>query len=212
MIASKPGREPKKFEERCRQRGKAWLRTHPNAKRPRDYWSEFRSELADAAKDLCAYCAMYEPVGTVDHFEAVSNDLSLAYEWSNYRFVTANLNSKKGKHGPFLDPFEVEDGWFEIILPSLQLRVTDKIPAKLRPLAERTIQKLGLRDHETIIRQRRAWMSEYERGAANLSLLDRKAPLLAAAIRRENTQAQSNVAKPSGQQVRRKRKGKKGGG
>ncbi len=206
MIASKPGREPKTFDERCRQRGYQWLRTHPTASRPRDYWSEFRGAMADAAKDLCAYGAMYEPVGSVDHFEAVSKDLTLAYEWSHYRFVTANINSKKGNHGPFLDPFEVEDGWFEIILPSLQLRITDKMPSKLRPKAERTIQKLGLRDHETIIRQRRAWMEEYERGDATISLLDRKAPLLAAAIRRENIQPKSGVAKPAAKAERRKRK------
>jgi hypothetical protein len=40
-----------------------------------------------------------------------------------------------------MDPFEVQDGWFEIILPSLELVVSDSIPAEHREHAELTLTR-----------------------------------------------------------------------
>jgi hypothetical protein len=55
-----------------------------------------------------------------------------------------------------LAPYEVEDGWFEIILPSLQLRIT----SQMRPgidRAEATLSRLRLRDGERLARWRQSW-------------------------------------------------------
>lgn len=93
-----------------------------------DYWSKFKSDLADGFNNLCGYSVMYEPVGSVDHFLSCENHRHLAYEWSNYRFISGWINSSKGTlDNQFLDPFEVEDDWFEILLPSLQLVMTTPI-------------------------------------------------------------------------------------
>ena len=55
------------------------------------------------------------------------------------------LNSKKGRRPPVLDPFEVRPGWFlEIALPHLHLRVTSAIPASHRELAQATLLDKGL--------------------------------------------------------------------
>ena len=69
--------EPGNFDAECRRPGNTWLASHPDGQRPRDYWSPFKGRLADGFADLCAYCAMNVPDGTVDHFVSVSEDRSL---------------------------------------------------------------------------------------------------------------------------------------
>lgn len=194
MIYVDPDRltEPKEFQKKCREKGLQWLTNHPKASRPkgknrpRDYWSRFKPYLADAFRDLCAYGAMYEPVGTVDHFIPVDADETLAYEWSNYRFASAWINSSKQAEGAVLDPLEVRDGWFEILLPSLQLVVTDRVPAHRRALAEATLIRLHLRDDERIMRQRRRWYRLFQAGKLDLEGLRENAPLIAAAVEKLN--------------------------
>ena len=179
--------EPANFDADCRQRGRTWLLKNPKAarkvKRPKDFWSPFRPELADRFANLCAYGAMHEPAGTVDHFTSVDADETQAYEWSNYRFTSAWINSSKNKGAAVLDPFEVQAGWFEVLLPSLQLVARkDRIPLALHALAEQTLEKLHLRDDERIIRQRRQWLRMYEEGKLDLRGLRELAPLIADAV------------------------------
>ncbi len=191
MIPCSPGQEPAGFDVRARQRGRRWLARNPKPAtgptgkrwRPHDYWSEFRSDLADAFRELCAYGAMYEPVGTVDHFISCHTDPTQAYEWSNYRFCSQWINSsKRTADGTVLDPCVVQAGWFKVILPSLQLVVSDDIPAGRRKLAEDTLKRLHLDHDERIIRQRREWYRMYQAGEITLNGLATKAPLIAKAI------------------------------
>lgn len=180
--------EPADFDAQCRQKGLQWLAAHPKATRkaktrPLDYWSPFKPQLADAFCDLCAYGAMYEPVGTVDHFEPVDANEARAYDWDNYRFASAWINSSKNKRTAVLDPLWVQQGWFEVLLPSLQLvMVHKKVPAHLQALAEQTLTDLHLRDDERVVRQRRAWLRRYEEGKLTLDGLWEVAPLIAAAV------------------------------
>lgn len=122
--------------------------------------------------------------GTVDHFVSIKENRGLAYEWSNYRYASGWINSRKQalRSGEVLDPFHVGDDWFELLLPSLQLRVSERCPPKQRALAENTLVALGLRDDERVLRYRREWLVEYERGEIDLDYLARKAPLLARAV------------------------------
>lgn len=178
--------EPPEFDERARKPGLKWLEENPD-KRPKNYWSPFKPDLSDGFGRLCAYSVMFEPVGTIDHYISVSRNKMLAYEWSNYRFASAWLNSsKKAEDDKILDPFEVQDDWFEILLPSLQLIVTNHIPDEYREKAEYTVKRLRLRDDERIIRQRREWYRMYRDGEVNLEGLKKKAPLIARAIEKTN--------------------------
>ena len=173
--------EPRDFNRKCRRPGIKWLKAHPVSRRPRDFWTQFKPMLANGFGNLCAYCAMYEPVGTVDHFVSFKVDRTLAYEWDNYRYASAWLNSSKGTQ-TVLDPFAVRKGWFRILLPSLQLVVTDRVPPGLRDLAEGTVRLLHLAGDERIIRQRREWYRMYQEGELSLQGLRGKAPLIAEAI------------------------------
>jgi hypothetical protein len=71
----------------------------------------------------------------------------LAYEWSNYRHAIGRVNGCKGNLDDLvLDPFEVEDDWFAIQIPDLQLVLTDRIrthhPTHLSPWAPDNPPKL----------------------------------------------------------------------
>ncbi len=91
MIPCSPGPEPEDFDARVRQRGLRWLENHPKPTspserkgwRPQNFWTELLPRLKEAFHDRCAYCAMYEPSPTVDHFVPCAADQNLIYEWSN---------------------------------------------------------------------------------------------------------------------------------
>lgn len=183
MIPVVPLPEPPEFDEKARQPGLAWLEANPGAKRPKDFWSPFKPDLADGFHQLCGYTAMYEPVGTVDHFLPVNPERHLAYEWRNYRFAAGWVNSSK-RTASVLDPFDVKSGWFEILLPSLQLVVTDAVPTEYRELAQYTLERLHLQDDERVLRQRREWLRMYEHSELALAGLWKKAPLIAEAVER----------------------------
>lgn len=187
MICVRPHEEPDGFDEYVRQPGTAWLaRNMGSPGRPKSgatYWTWCLGHLQDAFEWRCGYLAIYTPDGTVDHFISIHEDRSKAFEWSNYRYVSPWINSKKQADRGLLDPLEVEDEWFELILPSCQLRLTDRVPPNLREAAARTINRLGLRDHERVVRTRRRWLEAYEGGLATLDLLDINAPMIARAIR-----------------------------
>ena len=126
---------------------------------------------------------MYEPVGTVDHFLSCKHERHLAYEWSNYRFSAGWINSsKQTADARVLDPFEIQEGWFEILLPSLQLVVTDKVPEELKGKAQFTIDRLHLVQDERVLRQRAEWFQLFREGLLKLEGLRRVAPLIAAAV------------------------------
>ena len=165
MIRFEPTPEPAGFQDQARRPGQEWLAKHPEAPHPKDYWSQFRPQLAEAFRHLCAYSAMYLADGTIDHYRSCKNYPARIYEWGNYRYASGNINSRKRSlDEQILDPFEVGDDWFEILLPSLQLVPSTTLPEAERVRAEFTLKQLRLRDHEETIRQRRGWYELYELG------------------------------------------------
>jgi 5-methylcytosine-specific restriction endonuclease McrA len=184
MIPVKRVRKPSGYDTKVKTPGDAWLKDHPGAQRPPALWSPYTAKLADGFDHRCGYAAMHDPTGgTVDHFLSYKNHPHLTYEWSNFRFASATLNSsKKTADDTVLDPHEVGEGWFEILLPSLQMRLTDKVPPAQRAKAEFTLDRLKLRDGERILRWRQSWFALYEQGQLTLDGLRQMAPLIAAAV------------------------------
>lgn len=184
MIPVAKPDEPDDFEKNVRTPGNQWLKDNPGAARPSPLWNRCSTELADHYANLCGYAAMLDPTGgTVDHYLSYKKHPELAYEWSNYRFASGTLNSsKKTADDTVLDPHEVGAGWFEIILPSLQMRTTDAIPPAYREKAEYTLKRLKLRDGERIIRWRQSWYNMYKKKKLPLEGLREVAPLIADAV------------------------------
>lgn len=187
MIRVQRVPEPAAFDSEARQPGNAWLAANPGAKRPADLWSPFKNDLRDGFRALCGYAAMIDPTGgTIDHYLSYRNHPHLAYDWANYRFASSTMNSiKRTVDDTVLDPYEIADGWFEIILPSLQMRTTARVPAEHRARAEATLSRLKLRDDERLIRWRQSWYEMYVAGELTLDGLERVAPLIAAAVRQQ---------------------------
>ncbi|MCM2363991.1 MULTISPECIES: hypothetical protein [Pseudomonas] len=197
--------EPALFHEKCREKGREWLLQNPDKERPRDLWTAFKPLLAEGFSDRCAFGAMWIPDGTVDHFVSCNEDMTLAYEWSNYRYMSGWLNSSKNKTpaADLLDPFDVREGWFEVLLPSLQLVVTDEVPVAFREIARKTLASLPIRDDERLLKSRREWLKMYEDEELTLEGLRRKAPLIAAAIdKRAPPSNPVECPSPSRRQVR----------
>lgn len=193
IKVNNPIPEPPNFDRECRQKGIRWLRLRnqiqiSKIKRPEDYWKLFRPELRRGFQGRCGYYAMYIPVGTVDHFiswkTCKTSNPELAYEWSNFRFVDGALNSKKQNlDGQLLDPFEIQDEWFEIEIPTLVLKITPALTDPvLRRKAELTLEKLELDDGEIAIGMRAELYEPYRKGAVEIDFLYERAPLVARAI------------------------------
>ncbi len=184
MIPVAKVKKPKDFDSKVKTPGEQWLKDNPGAKRPKALWAPYTTTLADGFDGLCGYAAMFDATGgTVDHYLSFKNHPSKAYDWPNYRFASGTLNSsKRNADDTVLDPYEVQAGWFELELPSLQMRVTDAVPAGSRAKAEFTLKRLGLRDGERVVRWRQSWYALYESGDLTLAGLRKMAPLIAQAV------------------------------
>src|SRR5262249_20103625 len=130
---------------------------------------------------------------TVDHFVSGDEDRTLLYEWKNLRYASASINSSKGalRAEEVLDPFDVGDGWLEIRLPSCELVMTDRCPPEYRARAKTMLVRLGLGKGEDVVEYRLEWYRMYLEGELNLAGLERKAPLIARAVREEQARARS---------------------
>ncbi len=188
MIPVAAVNEPPEFAE-VRQRGLEWLADHPNHwGRPAPYWRPFRKLLREGFQHRCGYTAMYEPMGTVDHFTSVNSEPAGAYEWSNYRFCSAWINSAKkpAGDGKWMDPYLVPRGCFQVQLPDMQLLPGPNVPSDLVVQVDYTLRHLPIRDDERIIDLRREWYELFKGAEIEFVLLSRMAPLVADAVQRFN--------------------------
>ncbi len=125
--------------------------------------------------------------GAIDHFLSKENHRRLTYNWNNYRYIAATVNSsKKNLDDQVLDPFEVQTGWFEVLLPSMQLVRTAIVPNALRAKADATLTKLNLANGPKVRRNRKRWYEDYRDNGLPMNLLEEYAPLVAEAVRRWN--------------------------
>lgn len=123
--------------------------------------------------------------GVVDHFLSKENHRRLAYSWKNYRYIAGTVNSSKKKlDDQVLDPFEVQPGWFEILLPSMQLVRTAAVPVPLQAKADTTLTKLKLGNGLKVRRNRKRWYEDYRDKGLPMNLLEEYAPLVADAVQR----------------------------
>ncbi|GCE14345.1 hypothetical protein [Tengunoibacter tsumagoiensis] len=189
MRPIKPQPEPASFYEQVQKKGEEFLVQHPNLKgsKLKPYWRACIPELREAYSHICAYtCHWICPdtgAATVDHFKPKELYPQDAYRWSNYRLVCSLLNSRKGVNEEILDPFTIQDGWFTLHFPSLQLKPGEVLTQEEAYKVERTIRILKLNDM-TCINGRKSWLIPYLKGAP-LSFMEEKAPFLAEELKRQ---------------------------
>jgi tetratricopeptide (TPR) repeat protein len=185
--------EPDEFDAKVRQPGNAWLAKNIHKKKidceTHAYWRTWKEcidYLADGFNHFCAYACIQPFSGVVDHYLSKTKHPNQAYEWSNYRYASSKVNEYKSKFGPeqILDPFEVEDDWFEILLPSLQLVLTDAVPAHQLERAKTTLKALQLMNGKWIIRTRIKHYKQYNERKLSIEGLEEENPLIARAVKR----------------------------
>jgi hypothetical protein len=157
-----------------------------------EWWRPFQPDLAKHFSYRCGWQATSIGLdGVVEHWLSCghrkgvpSPNRHLAFEWTNYRYATGVVNSLKGTlDDQILDPCEVQNGWFEVLLPSFQLVATAQLPADLRGKAELTLSKLQLRRGHHARWTRWDWYRRYWNGGTpDLENLRLDAPLVAAAV------------------------------
>ncbi|MCY1059720.1 hypothetical protein [Nannocystis sp. SCPEA4] len=151
------------------------------------YWREAIDDLLRAYHRICAYTGLYiYPVtgaASVDHLVAKSSEWFHVYEWYNYRLACARVNSGKGVKSP-LDPFEIEDGWFELELVGYQVLPGAGTHGQLRAAILATIEALHLNDAD--YRDARAtYAEEYLQQHISGDFLRRHAPFVARELQRQ---------------------------
>jgi len=185
IPVANPIPKPALFDENCRRPGLQWLRINRTSKKFPSHWREFQPDLAEGFHNRCGWWAMRIADGAVDHYLSKENHRRLAYSWNNYRYIAGTVNSsKKKRDDTMLDPFEVQPGWFEVQLPSMQLIRTDQVPQDLRAKADFTLTKLHLRNGIKVRRNRKRWYDDYKANKVTRDGLRDYAPLIAAAVER----------------------------
>lgn len=190
IPVANPIPEPPDFDAVCRGPGNAkWVARRLAGDTPKTselpkLWAKYEADFYSAFDGRCGWWAMWIAEGEVEHFLSIKNRPDLAYEWNNYRFIAGSVNGSKGNHDDkVLDPFEIQDGWFEVILPSMQLIATDQLPAALAGKARFTLEQLRLREGTKVVRSRRNWYQSFKNGTPMLEL-EKFAPLVAIAVKK----------------------------
>lgn len=209
MIHVHPADEPESFDEMVRKKGLRALARRVDEKVPgpgrlpkiyprredipaREFPTEWRQAIPDLMaryKQLCAYTALYIEEGTgwptVDHFIPVASDWREAYEWSNYRLACGPVNTNKGVNTP-LDPFKIEDHWFELELVGYQVVPGARTVNPLRSTIDATINIILKLNNKNFCIQRSKYAAAYRDKGITLDYLERRAPFVARELRRQN--------------------------
>lgn len=152
-----------------------------------DYWTRVIDALKEAYDHICAYsCFRIHKVtgaASVDHMAPKSRTWNRVYEWDNYRLCSSRLNARKKDFTDVLDPFEVEDDWFELELVGFQVIPGKQInDPQLRANVDQTITRLGLNDFR---KDREEDAEAYWNRDISFGRLVRESPFVARELRRQ---------------------------
>lgn len=193
MIPVQPQPEPQDFNERVRVPGKQFLAEVPTPTtkqwEDKEYWRRALPDMRKAYKSICTYCAHWIPHSTgnhsIDHFIPRFQEPKLAYEWSNFRYVAARFNSRKGIR-VILDPFTLSPNWFTLDFISSFVKPNPDLLPNQKEAVQKTIDYLKLNDDDDLVKEREAWVECYRNGDISFSHLKKNAPFIAYELERQD--------------------------
>ncbi|MCA9048201.1 MAG: hypothetical protein KDA89_05700 [Planctomycetaceae bacterium] len=145
MVGEQPPRNAGRRFEKVAER-----REHIPSSRFPTYWTKCLPELETSYGYICAYsCFRIHPVtgaASVDHMAPKSRAWHRVYEWNNYRLACSRLNARKNSFEDVMDPFEIEDGWFQLELVGFTIIPNPQLPRSRQRQIEDTVRRLGLDD------------------------------------------------------------------
>jgi hypothetical protein len=189
-VSSKP--EPIDFPERVRTPGQEFLRYIPTPTTQqwyrKEFWRRVLPDMRSAYGQVCAYCAQWIPYGTgnhsIDHFVPRALQPGLAYEWSNYRYVSSRFNSRKGVFA-IADPFTLAQDAFVLDFYSFLIKVNPNLPLEQKSIALETIDILKLNTDNDLVVERQTWIDDYLTGQITYQHLQKMAPFIAYELNRQ---------------------------
>lgn len=154
------------------------------------YWRDALPEMLVAYERRCAYLAMYihhaTGSGSVDHVLPKSLMWNQVYEWANYRLCAQIVNSKKGALLTLVDPFAIGPDWFTLNTKTLHVERGSAAPQAEWSRIDATLPVLN---HRLCVSEREEYMRCYQLGPGaggfDLAHLERRAPFIAAELRRQ---------------------------
>ncbi|MGZ2748665.1 hypothetical protein [Burkholderia stagnalis] len=151
-----------------------------------DYWTCILDDLMKAYGNICAYaCFRIHPVTgarSVDHFAPKSRKWRDVYKWSNYRLCSSRMNARKKDFGSILDPFAIQQGWFQLELLGFQVIPNPGLAKPVRDEIQHAIDTLGLNDFR---RDRERDAECYWNGDYSLKILRAESPFVAYELHRQ---------------------------
>ncbi|MBK1643066.1 hypothetical protein CKO25_00025 [Thiocapsa imhoffii] len=195
QVPAYPRRSGKAFKQRTRQEVQSdGTSISVSIDRPEDlpaseiepYWTNAIADLMQAYDEVCAYsCFRIHPVtgaASVDHMAPKSRAWDRVYEWDNYRLAAARLNARKNAFGDVLDPFEVQNGWFELELVGFQIIPAHGLTKDICKQVQNTIDRLRLNDFRS---SREEDAVIYWERHISFARLMRESPFVAMELRRQ---------------------------
>jgi len=191
-IVSQP--EPQRFAQDVRLPGNAFLRRVRSPTKTdwevNRYWTKALPDLYSSYGRICAYSASWIPAAvqaSVDHFRPKANPTyrHLAFEWTNYRLSSKEMNSYKGNDLRVLDPFSIQHGWFVLRMDTFYIEAQVGLRQQLIDAIKHTIKTLRL-NHEAFIDSRYAILKDYSNGECTIGFLQRHFPFIAYELQRQN--------------------------
>ncbi len=187
-----PPKAPRGWQTHVLKVGRAWLnkrnkagKKNRNEDRPASLWLKYRDQIGEKFAFICCYTVVYVANGQADHFIPWDDvkgtpQAHQAYQWSNIRYSDGWINQSKG-NDRLPDPFVEQDDWFELHLPSLELRATGKHPPSEDAAVQNLITKVG--KDSRVMKTRRRYFGQYKQGRRPFELVEEDAPLLGRALR-----------------------------
>jgi uncharacterized protein (TIGR02646 family) len=189
VIPVAPQPEPTDFDLKVRQPGLRWIKKQgldpavpvPTGTEIPSHWTKCLPDLRRLYNEVCAYTGLFVPkvtgAPTVEHFAPKSKRLSLAFEWTNYRFVCAKINSRKRDFEDVLDPFVLQVRTFELNLINGGIAPGNQLNVAQAKKARATIERLDLDDAECR-EVRLEYIDEFTKKNISEDYLKRKAPFV----------------------------------
>lgn len=181
------GRSPRLRRPGPRRTGTAWTREEdiPADKFP-PYWRDALDDLRTSYEHRCAFLALYLDRATgnasVDHMLPKSKHWDQVYEWNNYRLCAATINAKKQDLTGIVDPVDCRQEWFALELVGFQVLAGSRAPADKLIEINATLELLNATECR---RQREEYTIDYWNREISLTYLERRAPFIAAELRRQ---------------------------
>ena len=191
MIRIERKAEPSDFDAKVRRPGLDYLKGLAAGEKPNwsrhGYWRKAKEDMINAYEGICAYaCCEITPSSSaeIDHFHPKVRYRQEAYDWDNFRLCSSNINKKKHDHN-VLDPFDVRDRTFGIVLATGRMVKLKKYDSAYEALCDKTVEVLGLNEH-AYIRMRNDILDDYLRGEITISNLRKRNPFVYSEVRRQH--------------------------